>query len=115
MINLIYVPDLNNYDCFVVQNESTIRAYEDIPAPNTTINYRDFFINSSYIYKDGVQTFSNYSPNIPICLSKNVLTDNVYYRNDFDSILVIVFILLIICFYFPYRIISRLFGRWLKF
>lgn len=115
VISLIYVPDLENYDCYVVQSENTLRAYEDIPQPNTTIRYRDYYLNSSYIYRDGKQTFSNYATNIPICLSDNVLTDSVYYRNDFDSIMVITFILLIICFYFPFRIISRMFGRWLKF
>ena len=43
-----------------------------------------------------------------------VISSNRYYRNDMPSILLMTFILLILCFYFPYKIISRLFGRWLK-
>ena len=50
---MIYVPDLDNYECFVVQNDTTIRAYEDIPRANTTVKYRDYFITANYIYKDG--------------------------------------------------------------
>lgn len=42
------------------------------------------------------------------------LTDNVFYHPQIDSILVIFFIIAIVCFYFPYKIFSRAFGRWLK-
>lgn len=108
---MIYVPDLDNYECFVVQNDTTIRAYEDIPRQNTTINYRDYFITSNYIYKDGQQTFSNYATNIPVCLSSSVLTDKVEYRNDFDSILIIFLIMCIFCFYIPVCLFKRIFRR----
>lgn len=108
----IYVPDLN-YACFVVQSEGVIRAYEQNPSYNTNINYRDYYINSNYIYRDGTQNFGSYST-LPNCLNSNVITNDVYYRNDFDKILIIFIILLIFCFYFPYRLISRIFGRWLK-
>lgn len=111
---MIYVPDLENYKCFVVQSSDTIRAYKEVPQRNTDVEYRDYFIDSNYIYKDGTQTFGNYTTYLPVCLSTDVLTDSVYYRNDFDSILVIFFILLIICFYFPFKIISRVMGKWLR-
>lgn len=110
---MIYVPDLENYSCFVVRDETTIRAYEEVPQRNQEVDYRDYYYNSNYLYQDGTQSFGNYST-LPVCLSNDVLTSDVYYRNDFDRILVIIFILLIVCFYFPYRIISRFFGRWLK-
>lgn len=109
----IYVPNNQDYSCFVVQSDSIIRAYKTIPTQNSSVDYRDYYYTSNYLYRDGTQTFSNYS-NLPVCLPNEELTTSVYYRNDFDSILVITFILLIICFYFPYRIISRMFGRWLK-
>lgn len=108
----IYVPSLQ-YKCYNVVSEGVIRAYEEKPTNNSTINYRDYYINSNYIYKDGYQQFSSYST-LPVCLASDSLTDSVYYRNDFDSILIIFFILLIICFYFPFKIISRVMGKWLR-
>ena len=107
---MIYVPDTENYKCFNIVSESVIRAYEQVPANNTTVNYRDYYIRSNYIYKDGTQTFSNYST-IPVCLASSELTTDVYYRNDFDSILVIFFIMSIFCFYIPIKIFVRLFRR----
>lgn len=110
----IYVPQDSTYNkCYVVQSEGVIRGYEEVPQVNRTINYRDYYINSSYIYRDSSQTFGTYSTP-PTCLSSDVLTNDVYYRNDFDSILIIFIILSLFCFYFPFKIISRIFGRWLK-
>lgn len=111
-MNNIYVPNLN-YACYVVQSEGVIRAYEEVPKNNSDIAYRDYYLKSNYIYKDGYQSFGSYST-LPLCLDSNSLTTEVYYRNDFDSILIIFFILLLFCFYFPYKIISRAFGRWLR-
>lgn len=107
---MIYVPDLDGYECFVVQNENTIRAYEEYPQNNKTINYRDYYTDSSYMYKDGQQTFSQYTT-LPICLTRDVLTDKVEYRNDFDSILIIFFIMCIFGFYIPIKLFMRLFRR----
>lgn len=107
---MIYVPDLENYKCFVVRNESTIRAYKNIPVNNSDVAYRDYFYNSNYLYQDGVQSFGSYST-LPICLDNSNLTNNVYYRNDFDSILIIFLIMCIFCFYLPLKIFVRLFRR----
>ena len=107
---MIYVPDLENYKCFVVRNESTIRAYKNIPVNNSDVDYRDYYYNSNYLYQDGVQSFGPYST-LPICLDNSKLTDSVYYRNDFDSILVIFLIMCIFCFYLPLKIFVRLFRR----
>ena len=107
---MIYLPDLENYQCFVVRDENTLRAYEDEPQLNQSINYRDYYINSNYVYQDGVQEFNLYST-LPVCLDSSVLTNEVYYRNDFDSILVILLIMSIFCFYIPIKIFLRLFRR----
>ena len=107
---MIYVPDITNYKCYVVQSEGVIRGYEQIPTNNTNINYRDFFIRSNYIYKDGSTNFGSYSI-LPVCLDKTSLTTDVYYRNDFDSILIIFFIMSIFCFYITLKIFLRLFRR----
>ena len=89
---MIYVPDLENYECFVVRSEEVIRAYEEIPQNNTTITYRDYYYNSNYLYNDGEQSFSNYTT-LPVCLSSEMVTDNFYYRNDFADILIIFIIM----------------------
>lgn len=107
---MIYVPDLTNYKCFYVQSEGVIRAYEEIPKNNSTIDYRDYYINSNYIYKDGSQSFSNYST-LPVCLENSNLTTEYYYRNDFDSILIIFFIMSIFGFYIPIRLFMKLFKK----
>lgn len=107
---MIYVPDLDNYECFVVQSEGVIRAYEEIPTYNSSIIYRDYYLKSNYIFKDGVQSFGNYST-LPICLSSSVLTDRVEYRNDFDSILIIFLIMCLFCFYIPICLFKRIFRR----
>ena len=112
MIKLhIYVPDLENYKCFVVQSSDTIRAYKQVPQRNTEIEYRDYFINANYIYKDGTQSFGNYTTYLPVCLSTEVVSNNVFYRNDIDGILTIFSIMCIISFYIPIKVFTRFFRR----
>lgn len=106
---MIYVPN-ENYQCYVVQNEEIIRAYQYVPTQNSTINYRDYYIHSDYIYKDGTQTFGAFTQ-LPVCLTNDSLTHDIYYRVDFDKILIIFIILSIISFYIPIKIFMRLFRR----
>ena len=107
---MIYVPEKENYKCYVVRSEEVIRAYEEVPKNNTEVNYRDYYYNSNYLYNDGVQSFSQYTT-IPVCLDNNNITSDVYYRNDFDSILVIFLIMCIFCFLIPIKVFLRLFRR----
>lgn len=107
---MIYVPDIENYECFVIQNENVLRAYEEIPRNNQTINYRDYYYNSNYVYRDGIQTFSHYAT-LPICLSNNDITDDSMYRNDYDSILIIFLIMFLFIVYFPLKILFCFFRR----
>lgn len=106
----IYVPEMSVYSCYVVRDGNTIRAYENTPERDKTINYRDYYINSNYLYQDGSQSFGSYST-LPTCLPSSVLTEEVWYRNDFDSILIIFLIMCIFCFLIPLKILLRLFRR----
>lgn len=108
---MIYVPDKENYECFVVQSDSIIRAYEQTPRHNTSINYRDYYFQGNYIYRDGSQNFSQYAT-LPVCIPSNEITDVVYYRNDFPQILWIFIALCIIFFWFPIKLFTRIFKRW---
>lgn len=110
---MIYVPDTENYSCFVVRSENVIRAYTQVPKNNTTIRYRDYYYNSNYLYNDGEQSFSQYTT-LPVCLSNDLITDDFYYRNDFPDILIMFFILSFFILFIPYKIFSRSLGRWLK-
>lgn len=107
---MIYVPDKENYKCFVVRSEEVIRAYEEIPTNNSEVSYRDYYYNSNYLYNDGTQSFSQYTT-LPTCLDNNNITTNVYYRNDIDSILIVFTILCIFGIWIPLKIIMRLFRR----
>lgn len=107
---MTYVPDTKNYSCFVVRDSNTIRAYKQKPTNNSNIDYRDYYINSNYLYQDGTQQFSNYTT-LPVCLNNSEITNEVYYRNDFDSILIIFLIMSIFCFLIPLKIFVRFFRR----
>lgn len=106
----IYVPEKENYKCFVVRSEEVIRAYEELPQHNTTVQYRDYYYNSNYLYNDGIQQFSQYAT-LPVCLADSVITTDVYYRNDIDSILIVFSILCIFGILIPLKIFMRLFRR----
>jgi len=110
----IYIPNDSTYNsCYVVQSSDTIRAYDQSPAYNRSYNYRDYFINSDYIYRDGSGQWNQYST-LPICLDSSVITHEFYYRRDTADIFLIFFILFIFIVLIPFKIISRAFGRWLK-
>lgn len=111
---MIYVPEDTTFKyCPYVVNATTLRVFDRQPQNNISANYRDYYYTSNYTYTSNSTSWSAYST-LPSCLPNNEVTSNVFYRNDIDKILICFIILLIICFYFPYKIISRAFGRWLK-
>ena len=103
---MIYVPDLN-FQCYSVIDKDTIRAYYETPELGNIVDYRDYFINSHYIYTDGIETISV----IPQCIESTNLTNEVYYRNDFVIILIMFVLLSFICFYIPSTIFMKLFKK----
>lgn len=106
--DMIYVPEDSTYNkCYVVQNEGVIRGYDIIPALSTNYNYRDYYINSSYIYKDGSGSWSQYST-LPICLDSEKLTNDFYYRLDFDKICIIFITLVLFGILLPIKIFSKI-------
>lgn len=108
---MIFVPETTTYNkCYVVQSEGVIRGYDTIPRNNTSYNYRDYYINSSYIFRDGSGTWSQYTT-LPTCLSDSDITNDFYYRQDFPSILTMFLIINIFGVYLPIKIFSKLFKR----
>lgn len=108
---MIYMPDDTTYNkCYVVQSEGVIRGYDRIPSNNTNYNYRDYYINSNYIYRDGSGQWSQYTT-LPICLDNSIITNEFYYRNDFWSICIIFMTLFFFIFYLPFILFKKFFGR----
>lgn len=108
---LVYVPNYENGNCAYIYNTDVIRVYDSVPTHNSVINYKDYYIKSSYIYNEGFTSFGNYST-LPVCISNDRITTDVYYRNDFMQILVVFFLLSWICFYIPWKIFLRMFRRY---
>lgn len=107
---MIYVPNVNDYQCIYIRDTNTIRAYKQIPQNNFTVDYVDYYINSQYLYNYGEQTFSQYTT-LPTCLDSSVLTNNIYYRNDFADICVVFCVLFFFIVIIPFKILFRFFRR----
>ena len=58
---LIYVPNYENGNCAYIYNSDIIRVYNSVPSHNSVINYKDYYIKSSYIYNEGSTSFGNYA------------------------------------------------------
>lgn len=111
MNDFVYVPEYENSNCAYIYNSDIIRVYESIPQNGRTIVYKDYYIKSNYIYNTGSTTFSQYS-SLPVCISNDRITTDVYYRNDIDSILIIFMIFAFCCFWIPWKLLTVMFRRW---
>lgn len=106
---MLYVPNLDNYECVVILNSDTIRAYKEQPRLNSNIDYDDYYFNSHYISQYGTQRFTQYT-NLPSCIDSSNLTNEFYYRNDISDIFIcILFIMILLTI--PFKILFRLFRR----
>lgn len=109
----IYLPSDNTYNkCYVVQSEGVIRGYDRQPSFNVSYNYRDYYINSNYIYRDGSGSWGSYTT-LPVCLDNSVITNNFYYHNQFSDVCIIFLTLFFIIIYLPFFLMNR-FSRRLK-
>ena len=106
---MIYVPDLENYKCYVVRDTNTLRAYKKIPEKNSEIEYRDYYINSHYLYQDGIQSFGSYTTYLPVCLDNKKLTTLYNYRNDFADIMIIYAIMTFTIWFLSSKLIKTFF------
>lgn len=105
---MIYVPDTENYQCFVVRSDTTIRAYKEVPKNNTEVEYRDYYYTSNYLYNDGTQSFSNYTA-LPVCLDNSQITSDYVYRNDFPMILLTFVLFVGFIWFFVTKLIKTFF------
>ncbi|MCI8498476.1 MAG: hypothetical protein HFG33_03655 [Bacilli bacterium] len=114
---MIYVPEIE-HACYVLVNKDTIRAYTEMPynpsyqGGNVNITYRDYYVNSHYLFTDSYETFSYYSK-LPVCLDKTTLTTAYFYRNDAADIMLL-FVLIISFLYFIISIFLKAFFKGLR-
>lgn len=107
----IFLPSDSTYNkCYVVQSEGVIRGYDRQPSYNVSYNYRDYYINSNYIFRDGTGTWGQYST-LPICLDNNLITHDYYYRHDFSNIAIMFLVINIFAIYLPLKIFSKVFRK----
>lgn len=107
----IFVPESDVFNrCYIVQSDGVIRAYDHYPTNNTSYEYRDYYIKSDYMFKDGSGTWSNYST-LPNCLDDDLITHEFWYRYDIDKIIICFIGLVFIVFYPIKKILFRLFRR----
>lgn len=107
----IFVPQDSTYNkCYVVQSEGVIRGYDRTPSNNTSYNYRDYYINSDYIFRDGNGSWSSYTT-LPVCLGNDIITNESWYRLDITNVLINISVVFFFCFYIPFRIFKSLLGR----
>lgn len=123
--NKIYIPkevleNFNTYNCHIIENGNIISFDKNSTCNDSSCVLSSFVIDSSnhYFYqeKDLSLTSDQFNSYISSCNYDNYtnFTSDVFYRNDIDSVLISFIILLLILIYLPYKIISRLFGRWFK-
>ena len=109
----IYLPidNVNDFACYSIFDKDTVRAYYTKPALDSSSNYVDFYINSHYLQKTGIQSWGQWNSSLPTCLSSDSITTDYYYRNDFPDILLIFIIFAIVGIYLPFKLISRIFRK----
>lgn len=103
---MIYVPDIEHFECFTMQ-DGYIRAYEGFSSLPATVSYTDFLYNSNYYSRSGQEELSEF----PSCIDSSKLTTNYLYRVDIDKILIIFVIMSFIIIYLPIRLFFHLFNR----
>lgn len=108
----IFLPidNIGSYQCYVVQDKDTIRAYVNTPRHNSTSNYTDFYINSRYLQRTGSQTWGNTS-SLPTCLNSSIVTNDFIYSNDVADVLFVVLFFLLILWVIAKGTIFRFFRR----
>lgn len=111
----IYLPiEVNSNQCPVMVSDGHIRVYDKIPngTNQSNVHYYDFYIRDDYIKNEGYTDFSYYTNYN--CMNTDDFTTDIWYRTDIYKSLIMFIIVGGIGIYLPYRMIRRIFGRWLK-
>lgn len=104
-INSNFRYSINNYYYTIRTNRNCYTQYS-----TTYCDCYDIYYTNSYLQTNAYQCNFNTTTNI----NYNNFTDNFYYRYDFDKIMIIFICILFILYFFAFKPIQRIMGRWLK-
>lgn len=111
----LFLPiEVSNTQCAVVVSDGHIRVYDKIPNGTTqnNVRYWDFYVRENYLQTTSTTNYSSYTSYQ--CMDNTQFTTDFWYRPDIWQSLLCFVIIGGIGIYLPYKIISRLFGKWLK-
>lgn len=111
----IYLPiEVNSNQCPVIVSDGHIRIYDRIPngTYQNNVHYYDFYVRENYLQSENYTDFSQYTS--LNCVDRNQFTTDKWYRPDIWQSLLCFVVIGGIGIYLPYKLISRIFGRWLK-
>ena len=96
----------NNY--YVVRTNRNCQTQYN----NTYCDCYNIYFNNDYLVSSVYSC--SLSSNSGSLIPYTSFTDNFYYRLDFANICIIFLTISLLCYFFAFKPISRLFGRWLK-
>ena len=110
----IYLPNnLSNNACIVLEREGTFRVYESTPnGTQQSVAFTDYYVKNNYITYSGTSTFTQ--DTTLQCLDHDQFTTDYWYRPDIWQSLICFYIIALVGLYLPFKILSRMLGRWLK-
>lgn len=109
--SLVYVPNYESGNCAYIYSTDIIRVYDSQPRQNSTIQYKDYYIKSSYIYNTGSTNFTQYTT-LPTCISSNRITTDYWYRNDIASIIIVALAIIFTGYFFVSKCVRTVFVDW---
>lgn len=110
-----YIPQnllSNNYRYTISDDSILVHTNQNCYTQYNTTYCDCYYVYPKMDYLVSNTVSCNYNPSTYV--SSSNFSSSYWYRIDLASILIIFLILWIFIFKYPYRIISRLFGRWLK-
>lgn len=112
----IYLPvEVNQNQCAVVVSDGHIRIYSSRPngQQQNNVTYTDFYIRENYLQTNGSTNWNQYTTQN--CVDHTQFSTDYWDRPDIWQSLICFAIIGYVGIVLPFKIISRLFGRWLKY
>lgn len=110
----IYLPiEINQNQCVTIVSDGHIRVYSTRPnGTQQSVTYTDFYIRENYLQSNGSTNWNQYTTQN--CVDHTQFTTDYFDRPDIWQSLICFAIIGLVGFYLPFKILGRMFGRWLK-
>lgn len=116
-LDKVYLPSYligNNYDYTYTSSENRLEVRTKNNCASSQCDCYSVYFNLGYVISPVYQCSAPTTSAKTKLIAPARFTDDIFYRHDFTDILITFSILFIFVIYFPIKIFSRLFGRWLK-